>query len=91
VGCSVCLHDPGFGVDAIITTDARTLYKMWMGQLAPATALRSGALAFDGPPAITRRLVDVLTIPTADVMGTGDDAPRPRLYQSAPPGVAADR
>ncbi|MDG2114557.1 MAG: helix-turn-helix domain-containing protein [Actinomycetota bacterium] len=84
VGCSVCLHDPGFGVDAIVTTDSRTLYQVWMGLMTPAAALRSGSMAFDGPPAITRRLPEVLAIAPADSLGADAAAPRPRLYEAPP-------
>lgn len=80
VGCSVCLHDPGFGIDAQIVTDARTLYKVWMGRESTKEAVRSGRISFEGTPAMTRRLPEVLDIPGSEVMGDGRDAPRPRLF-----------
>ena len=48
---SVCVHDPGFGVDAVIRSDAQTLYLVYTGQLAFADAQRSGRLELDRGPA----------------------------------------
>jgi DNA-binding HxlR family transcriptional regulator len=44
---SVCMHDPGFGVDAVFRSDARTLYQVYTGELALPDAQRSGRLELD--------------------------------------------
>lgn len=80
VGCSVCRTDPGFEVDASIHTDTRTLHRVWYQRETVHDAVRAGRMSFDGPPALTRRLPQVLTIAHASVMGAGADAPRPRLH-----------
>jgi hypothetical protein len=58
---SVCLTDPGYGVDATISSDVRTLYRVWLGQLPLAAGLRSG-LSLEGPRAVTRRIPEVLQL-----------------------------
>lgn len=64
VGCSLCDTDPGFGVDASITTDVLTLHMVLNGREPLAAAQRAGRLAFSGTPAITRRLPEVLKVTT---------------------------
>ncbi len=80
MGCSVCLNDPGYEVDATITTDALTLYRVWYEREPLAAAIKDGRIRFDGPSAITRRLPEVLAIARADVLGASQDAPTPRLF-----------
>jgi DNA-binding HxlR family transcriptional regulator len=45
----LCLKDPGFEVDVVITADAATMARIWMGQVAFPDALRSGAVRLEGP------------------------------------------
>lgn len=80
VGCSVCHHDPGFGVDAVVETDAATLGRIWYGRLDVRDAVRSRAIRFSGPRAITRRLPAVLTLADPSEVGDGLGAPRPRRH-----------
>ncbi len=80
MGSSVCLHDPGYEVDATITTDVVTLNRIWYRREPVGAAVRDGRLTFEGPSAITRRLPEVLEIADADVMGATPDAPTPRLH-----------
>jgi DNA-binding HxlR family transcriptional regulator len=44
---SVCMHDPGFGADAVFRSDARTLYRVYLGELTLAEAQRSGRLGLE--------------------------------------------
>ena len=53
---SVCVVDPGFEVDVIITSDVGSLLEFWLGRLTLRDAMRSGRIAFAGPPALTRRM-----------------------------------
>jgi DNA-binding HxlR family transcriptional regulator len=45
---SVCLHDPGFAVDLVVTADLAALYRVWLGRTPLATALRMGLVELDG-------------------------------------------
>lgn len=66
---SVCLTDPGYDVDVTITSDVASLYQIWLGRLPLKEALRSGRLAFDGPPSLTRRMPAVLRLsPVAGIV-----------------------
>jgi DNA-binding HxlR family transcriptional regulator len=50
----VCLSDPGFGVDLVVDADLRTMIMVWMGDVTLAAALRAGAVAISGSPALAR-------------------------------------
>jgi hypothetical protein len=45
---SVCLHDPGFDVDLLVTADLATLYRVYAGRLPIAEAMRCGLVELDG-------------------------------------------
>lgn len=53
---SVCYTDPGFDVDAVLSSNLATLYQVWEGQLEFLDALRMGSLSLDGPRWIVRDL-----------------------------------
>jgi DNA-binding HxlR family transcriptional regulator len=53
---SICIHDPGFGVDAEFRSDARTLYSVYLGELALPDAQRSGRLELGCLPGVARQL-----------------------------------
>ena len=53
---SVCMHDPGFGIDAVFRSDARTLYQVYVGELALPDAQRSGRLELECAPAVLRQV-----------------------------------
>jgi DNA-binding HxlR family transcriptional regulator/putative sterol carrier protein len=61
-GPSVCVVDPGFEVDVTIRADVESLYKVWLGRTPLKDALRSGAVEFEGPSALTRRMPTVLQL-----------------------------
>lgn len=68
-GPSICLHDPGFGVDATVRTDLSTMYQVWLGKLPLRRAVEDGRLELHGSPAIVRRLPAALDLsPIADVV-----------------------
>jgi DNA-binding HxlR family transcriptional regulator len=68
-GPSVCTHDPGFGVDALIESDLSTMYQVWLGKLPLRDALDDGRVSFHGQPAIVRRLPSALQLsPIAGVV-----------------------
>jgi DNA-binding HxlR family transcriptional regulator len=51
---SVCLQDPGFDVDLVVTADALALHRVWIGRLALADAIRDNLVQLHGPSALTR-------------------------------------
>lgn len=70
-GPSICVHDPGFGVDAVIRTDLSTMYQIWLGSLPLRRALDDGRLEFHGSPTIVRHLPATLELsPIADIVAT---------------------
>jgi DNA-binding HxlR family transcriptional regulator len=48
----LCLHDPGHEVDLVVTSDLRTMTRIWMGDLEIPLALRAGVLKLEGSPAL---------------------------------------
>lgn len=61
-GPSICLHDPGFGIDAVIESDLETMYKVWLGKHDLTKALRAGEVEITGTPAIARRVPKAMTL-----------------------------
>ncbi len=55
---SVCVTDPGFEVDLLVTADSLALHRIWIGHQSFADALRTGQLRFDGPRALSRAFPD---------------------------------
>jgi putative sterol carrier protein len=51
---SVCLHDPGLGVDAFVTADTEALYRVYLGKLTLRQAMRDGRVKVEGGPSIVR-------------------------------------
>jgi DNA-binding HxlR family transcriptional regulator len=59
---SVCLTDPGFEIDLWLTADTVALHRIWVGQLAFATALRDELIVLDGPAPLRRAFPDWLAL-----------------------------
>jgi DNA-binding HxlR family transcriptional regulator len=53
-GASVCLQNPGFNVDVIVTADIAAFYRVWLGRTTFAEAVRQGDVRLDGIPADIR-------------------------------------
>lgn len=70
-GPSICLHDPGFGIDATIRSDLSTMYRVWLGKLDLRAAIRSGSVEIDGTPGVVRRLPSVLQLSPIAHMSAG--------------------
>lgn len=77
-GPSICTHDPGFGVDAVVEATLGDLYEVWLGRRALRAALRDGTVALSGPSAVVRKLPSVLEL-------------SPVAYAVTAAGAAADR
>lgn len=45
---SVCYADPGFEIDATLSSDVATLYQVWEGEIELLDAMRSGSLELIG-------------------------------------------
>jgi DNA-binding HxlR family transcriptional regulator len=66
---SVCLTDPGFAVDAVVRTDLRTMYNVWLGRQELLGAVRNGDIELDGAPAVVRKRPDWLQLsPVAPIV-----------------------
>ena len=52
----LCLKDPGFGTDIVVSADLKAITKVWLGDLRFNEALRSRAIVLEGP----RKLVQAL-------------------------------
>jgi hypothetical protein len=50
----LCLRDPGFPVDLVVSADLTTLTAVWMGDMPLAEPLRAGLIRLAGPPALVR-------------------------------------
>ena len=50
----LCLKDPGFPVDVVVTADLLTLTRVWMGDVPVAETLRAGSIRLEGPPSLVR-------------------------------------
>lgn len=46
----LCMRDPGFDIDLLVSCTVRTLTEIWLGHVAIPVALGDGRLALDGPP-----------------------------------------
>jgi DNA-binding HxlR family transcriptional regulator len=53
-GADVCLKDPGHEVDLLVTADAGTMARVWMGALAYEHAVRAGGLRVEGARELVR-------------------------------------
>lgn len=49
---SVCLTNPGFDLDLLVTADLSTFFQVWAGRLEFAEALQNGRIQMDGMPAL---------------------------------------
>ncbi len=53
---SVCVTPPGFDADLIVRADLAAFYRVWLGHIEYDAAIRWGAVAVEGPPALARQL-----------------------------------
>jgi DNA-binding HxlR family transcriptional regulator len=51
----VCPTDPGFEVSLYVTTDLRSMTRVWMGDLDLAAAIDNGRIKLDGPRELCKR------------------------------------
>ena len=53
-GTDVCLKDPGFEVDLVVSADAAAIARVWTGAMTFVQAVRSGGLRLEGPRGLVR-------------------------------------
>ncbi len=53
---SVCVTPPGFDADLIVRADLAAFYRVWLGHIEYDAAIRCGAVAVEGAPALARQL-----------------------------------
>ena len=51
---SVCYQHPGFDVDVVVEADLAAMYKVWLGQITFAEAMRDGSIELEAPPSLAR-------------------------------------
>lgn len=54
----LCLFDPGFPVNLVITSPLATLTRVWMGDIEAETAVRTQQISLDGDPAARMSFYD---------------------------------
>ncbi|MEZ4507652.1 MAG: helix-turn-helix domain-containing protein [Thermomicrobiales bacterium] len=54
----LCLFDPGFPVDLVITSGLATLTRVWMGDIEAESAVRNQQLTLDGDPMVRMSFYD---------------------------------
>jgi DNA-binding HxlR family transcriptional regulator len=76
-GVSVCKADPGFEVDAWLTTEVATLAEVWLGRMPMADAMRRGELVVTG----RREVVDAVprALLLSEIAGVVAEAEQARL------------
>lgn len=68
---SVCLQDPGFDVDLLVSAELSILYEVWYGRLDLGRARRDGRVRLRGPRELQRSFPDWFTLsPLADAVRT---------------------
>src|SRR2546421_81909 len=51
---SVCLKNPGYDIDVLVTADIMVFYRVWLGRSTLAEAMRRNQVRLDGAPADLR-------------------------------------
>lgn len=51
---SLCLQHPGFDIDLLVTADIAAFYRVWLGRITLAEALRDGLVELDGTTPLVR-------------------------------------
>jgi hypothetical protein len=51
---SICLTNPGFELDVLVTADLSAFFQIWLGRLTYHDALRTGKVEIDAIPALAK-------------------------------------
>ena len=53
---SICMTNPGFDIDLLVTADLSMFFQIWLGRISFAEALQDGHVEIDGIPALAEAL-----------------------------------
>jgi hypothetical protein len=73
-GVDLCLNDPGFPVDLVVSAELRRLIRVWMGDVRLAETVRTGLIRLDGPLSLVRAFPTWFTLSAS----AGDERVGPR-------------
>ncbi len=73
-GVELCVAEPGFDVDLFITTDVRTMTKVWNGDSALADKIRDGAIDLYGPSNLRQQFPSWLRLGMFAHVGTAAES-----------------
>ncbi len=51
---SLCMQDPGFNTDLVVTADLAAFYRVWLGRISFQEAMQEGLVELDGLPALAQ-------------------------------------
>src|SRR5262249_55524666 len=51
---SLCLTDPGYGIDVMVTADLATYYKLYYGRISYREAIEDYSITIEGIPQLVR-------------------------------------
>ncbi len=54
----LCLHDPGFEVDLVVTSDVETMSRVWLADIDLESAVRSRRIELEGPSSLRMSFYD---------------------------------
>jgi hypothetical protein len=60
----LCLKEPGFLVDVVVSADLRALTQVWMGDVRFAETVRAGLIRLEGPRSLVRAFPTWLSLST---------------------------
>jgi DNA-binding HxlR family transcriptional regulator len=81
-GADVCLKDPGYEVDLVVSADAGAMARVWTGAVPFAQAVREGGLRVEGRRELVR------AFPTWLLLSQFAQVERPAPAASRPAGVS---
>ena len=55
---TICLTDPGYEIDVLVTGDLVTCFKLWLGRISYPEAIHDHGLRVEGLPRLTRAFPD---------------------------------
>lgn len=68
---SVCVTDPGFDIDLVVTTTLSVFYQVWLGRIALKSAVSAGDIIIEGSPTLEKSFGKwFLWSPMAGFVGT---------------------
>jgi DNA-binding HxlR family transcriptional regulator len=66
---TLCLTDPGYEVDVLVTAELAAFYKLWWGQITYPQAIRDYGVTIEGPRQLVREFPDWFSWSAAQHIG----------------------